>query len=443
MQPRILLLNPPVYDFSAYDFWLKPYGLLSVAGRLRGKAELRLFDFLDRFSPYLPPPEKKLRIDAWGRGEFHSRPAERPIEFSSIPRRYMRFGAPREAFRKFLQSEKSFDAVLIQTTMTYWYPGLREVIADLREISARTRIVLGGVYATLCPAHAQSLGADLVVDGLNLDPLWNFLQLEPDHAALPFWDDYTQLETGVQKLADGCPFKCTYCSVPQVYPRFQMRPLERSIAELRNLAHRGVKHIAFYDDALLYQPHRILIPYLKEVLRSGIRVNFHTPNAMNARFISKELAALMVEAGFKIVYLGFESSAYEWQKKTGGKVYSDELARAIENLVAAGADISHIHAYLIMAHPQNEQQNVEASMHYANSLGIRVMLAEFSPIPGTPDGELCRKWVDLDEPLFHNKTAFPYFSLGETEVNRIKQLCRALNARHGQPTARLPVAHTK
>jgi hypothetical protein len=25
MKPRILLINPPIYDFSAYDFWLKPY----------------------------------------------------------------------------------------------------------------------------------------------------------------------------------------------------------------------------------------------------------------------------------------------------------------------------------------------------------------------------------------------------------------------------------
>jgi hypothetical protein len=36
MKPRILLVNPPIYDFSAYDFWLKPYGMPRVAGFLRG-----------------------------------------------------------------------------------------------------------------------------------------------------------------------------------------------------------------------------------------------------------------------------------------------------------------------------------------------------------------------------------------------------------------------
>ena len=38
--------------FSAYDFWLKPYGLLRVAGFLRGQAPMRLFDYLDRYHPW-------------------------------------------------------------------------------------------------------------------------------------------------------------------------------------------------------------------------------------------------------------------------------------------------------------------------------------------------------------------------------------------------------
>ena len=67
MQPRILLLNPALYDFSAYDFWLKPFGLLSVGGQLRGRADFALFDYLDRLHPSLAG--MKLRGDEWGRGE--------------------------------------------------------------------------------------------------------------------------------------------------------------------------------------------------------------------------------------------------------------------------------------------------------------------------------------------------------------------------------------
>jgi hypothetical protein len=429
MKPRILLVNPPIYDFSAYDFWLKPYGLLRVAGFLREQADFELFDYLDRFDPRVPPG--RYRTDFCGRGAFYCEPAKKPNVFTDIPRQFRRFGIPRQEFQKFLNTHGPFDFALIQTGMTYWYPGVQEAIGDLRALSPHTKIILGGVYATICPSHARSLGADLVVEGLDLDPLWQSVLLTPNDHRLPFWDLYPRLKTGVLKLTDGCPFRCTYCSVPQVYPNFHSRALDRSLAELAFLVHCGVDHVVFYDDALLYRPEQILKPFLTEVRKRNLQVNFHTPNALNARFVTRDLARMMIEAGFKNLYLGFESNAYAWQKKTGGKVYSDELARAVEHLLAAGADARGLHAYLIVGHCSGDEQSVEESMYFANRLGIRVMLSEFSPIPRTPDGEKCRAWVDLDEPLWHNKTAFVIRSLGDTEINRLKTMAGRLNRRLG------------
>jgi hypothetical protein len=427
MKPRILLINPPVYDFSAYDFWLKPYGVLRTAGFLRGNADFALFDFLDRFDARVPPGN--YRSDNWGRGEFYSEICDKPAIFAPIRRNFRRFGLPPSAFQNFLADQAPFDVALVQTGMTYWYPGVAEVIRELRTFTPTTKIVLGGVYATLCPDHARNLGADLVVEGSDLAPLWRFLRLQPNDDGLPLWDLYSRLHTGVLKLADGCPFRCTYCSVPQVYPQFRARPLARSLAELEFLTHLGVEHVVFYDDALLYRPELIVKPFLKETLRKNIRVQFHTPNALNARFIDREMAELLVRSGFRNIYLGFESSAYSWQKKTGGKVYANELERTVLNLIRAGCDLRGVHAYLIVGHPNSEEQSIEDSMHLAHALGIRIMLSEFSPIPGTPDGEKCRRWIDLDEPLWHNKTAFTIHRLGAAEVERLKSLTAALNGR--------------
>lgn len=434
MGPRILLVQPPIYDYTAYDYWLKPFGLLRVAGWLRGQAELRLFDYLDRLRSSLDRPP---RSDSWGRGEFPSELVPAPEVLPRLPRRYRRFGLPRSLFRQFLAEQGPFDFALIQTVMTYWYPGVKEVLDDVHTFSPKTKTVLGGVYATLCPDHARSLGADLVVSGSRLDDLWRFLNAEPNLAELPFWDGYPRLEVGILKLAYGCPFRCTYCSVPQVEPTFTGYPLEKSLAEVEFLSQRGARHLAFYDDALLYRPGKILVPFLQGVLDLQLSVCFHTPNALNARFITPELAELMVKAGFRTFYLGFESSAYDWQRRTGGKVYSHELVRAVDSLLAAGAERNSITAYLIIGHPRADQQEVEGSMRFAHDLGIRLMLSEFSPIPGTPDGEACRRWIDLDEPLWHNKTAFTAHFLGMEEANRLKSLCRELN----QKVARTVSAH--
>ncbi len=426
MKPKILLVNPPIYDFAAYDFWLKPYGLLSVAGYMRDSVDVILFDYLDRLHPFVVK-QTVLESDLWGRGRFYREKIPRPSCLEAVPRYFRRFGLPRELFRDFITAQQQCDFILIQTMMTYWYPGVQEVIEDIRDAWPGTKIILGGNYVTLCDKHAQTLDADLIVPGTNLDPLFQFLGIAPDLNQPPFWQAYENIRTGVLKLTEGCPFKCTYCSVPKVYSKFKARPIEHSLNELELLYRLGAENIAFYDDALLFESEKNLIPFLDEVLNRNIKVNFHSPNALNARFLTSELAELMILTGFKTFYLGFESASLQWQRQTGSKVTSDELEQAVQHLLSAGADPQNITAYQILGHPQIDIQDLEASMRFTNSLGIRGMLADFSPIPGTPDGAYCRKWVDMDEPLFHNNTAFPVIMLGFDETNRLKDLQRKLN----------------
>ncbi|MBN2182120.1 MAG: radical SAM protein [Sedimentisphaerales bacterium] len=426
MKPRILLVNPPIYDFAAFDFWLKPYGMLSVAGKLRGRADFTLFDYLDRLNPF-SSRQKSLASDMWGRGRFYFEKIPNLKPLANIPRYFRRFGLPQGMFTDFLVSQKPFDFAFIQTTMTYWYPGIQEVIEDIHRLQPQAKIILGGNYATLCGSHAQTLGADLLIQGTNLEPLWKYLGISPDLSQPALWEAYDKSRTGILKLTDGCPFSCTYCSVPKVYGKFVPRLLENSLAEFELLRRLGVENVAFYDDALLFEPDKVLVPFLESLIKQDSRINLHSPNALNARFVTRELAELMVRAGFKTFYLGFESSSSQWQKRTGSKVFSEELAEAAEILIAAGTSPENITAYQILGHPHIDIQELEESMRFVHSLGIRGMLADFSPIPGTPDGDFCKKWVNMDEPLMHNKTAFTIIRVGFDESNRLKDLQRQLN----------------
>src|SRR6516162_2232144 len=105
---NLLLVNPPIYDFTAFDFWLRPYGLLRVGGYLR-TCDLAVFD-------HLVSRER----DAFGRGRFDQRVVTKPKALADVPRRFYRFGRPAEDFRQVLSSQE-FDVVLVQTVMTYWY----------------------------------------------------------------------------------------------------------------------------------------------------------------------------------------------------------------------------------------------------------------------------------------------------------------------------------
>ena len=101
-----------------------------------------------------------------GSGKFLKAVLDRPAAVASVPRRFGRYGLPLDRFDAALAAASRPDVVLVASGMTYWYPGVFEVIRRVRSRFGRVPVGLGGVYATLCTAHAQlHSGADLVVAG--------------------------------------------------------------------------------------------------------------------------------------------------------------------------------------------------------------------------------------------------------------------------------------
>ena len=426
MTPRILLVQPPVYDFTAYDYWLKPFGLLSVAGQLRGRAEMTLFDFLDRSHSQMDPAGV-LRKDRWGRGAYREVQLGVPNELRDIQRRFKRFGLPVETFRSFLRQREPFDVVLIQTGMTYWYLGVDEVLREIQERNPRTTTVLGGPYASLCMEHARARGADLVVEGSDLGSLWTLLGMEGGEEEPPLWEAYETIDTGVLRLIRGCPFRCTYCASHRLYPSVGVERWDRNLAALDKLIGLGCEQLVFYDDALLYKAQEVLIPFLEEAKPRLGSCRIHTPNAVHARWVTEEAAHSLVSASLGFVYLGLENVSPGWQESTGDKVSPEEFLSAVEAFRSAGLPASRITAYVLLGHPDDPGEGTEETLRFAHKAGIRSMLAEFSPIPGTPDGDRCGRWADMSEPLHHNKTAFVLRRLGKDKVNELKTLCRTNN----------------
>ncbi|MHC4906015.1 MAG: B12-binding domain-containing radical SAM protein, partial [Planctomycetota bacterium] len=84
MNPKILLVNPPIYDFAAYDFWLKPHGMLNAAGMLRPIADLYLFDTMDRLASQFDP-ENKIKTTEYSTGPYPFEIVPNPNPLEDIP----------------------------------------------------------------------------------------------------------------------------------------------------------------------------------------------------------------------------------------------------------------------------------------------------------------------------------------------------------------------
>jgi len=427
-KPKILLINPPIYDFAAYDFWIKPLGLLKIARILKNKRiPFLFFDFLDRFNPAFPKPPSSR--DPYGRGKFFSTLVQKPDILKDIPRRYRRYGVPLNIFHKKLKEFNKVDFALVTTGMTYWYKGVEEITTFLQRVYPETKIILGGIYATLLPEHAGSLeGVFKVITKNNLSSLLNSIGLGEDlEDAIPTWEVYPSLPYGVIKITEGCPYRCTYCAVQQLSSKFHPLSIEDAIHTLKFFKERGVKDIVFYDDALLFKKEEILIPFLEKTKSLNFPFRFHTPNALHARFIDKDTALLLKKSGFETIYLGFETINEERQLKTGGKVSRDFLENALSNLEKAGYRREEITVYVMMGLPGQPPSEVEESIKFVNKLGSRVMLSEFSPVPGTEEWKKSKEVFPFYDPLFENNTVFPMLHYKINTINHLKNLARKLN----------------
>lgn len=120
----ILLINPWIYDFAAYDFRVKPLGLLSIASVLRKNGyEIHLIDCLDRKNIKGKDSKELTRTPRrkYGAGHFFKTHIEKPSVLREIPRNYSRYGITPELFEQQLQKVPKPDVVLVTSMMTYWY----------------------------------------------------------------------------------------------------------------------------------------------------------------------------------------------------------------------------------------------------------------------------------------------------------------------------------
>lgn len=424
-KPNILLINPWIYDFTAYDFWLKPMGLLQIAAVLNSSipAHLTLIDCLDRRHPGLNGYAKNKKD---GRGPYHKEEVSKPTALLSIPRKYSRYGIPIPVFEEELKQIPKPDAVLISCTMTYWYPGVKLAIELLRKRFGRVPVILGGIYATLMPEHAaRETGADVICSGpgeskiipVLRDVLGNgackqTLQSYDKKVPKPSWQLLRDKNSLALLTSRGCPFSCTYCAGPKLYQEFKQYPPAQTAAQIKNLATRyKTRNFAFYDDALLLNKQQYIIPMLQELAAINLNLAFHTPNGLHTREIDDELALLFKKTGFKSLFLSQEGFDAGLLKRSSGKVSTYDLSNALDALENAGYRRSDINVYLLVGHPQQNFSITKANILQARRLGAVPRLAYYSPVPGTPDWEkiTSQGLIKNDsDPLLHNKLVFPY-----------------------------------
>jgi len=421
--PHVLLINPWIHDFAAYDFWAKPMGLLTLAGQLRANGiRLSYIDCLDRFHPRAAQSNPAAR---YGRGPYLKTRIARPIGLQDVPRRYSRYGIKPQWLQADLLNLDPPDLVLVTSLMTYWHPGVRETIEHIRYAFPQTPIVLGGIYARLCAEHARKhSGADHVAVEPAETILESMLQQFTGFAAnatvdpndldtypYPAFDLQTTINYIPLLTTRGCPFNCAYCASHFLEPRRLLRSPESVIEEIKYWHHRhGVRDFVLYDDAFLVEAGQHAIPILEGICRSGLDLRFHTPNALHIRGIDATTARLMQLAGFTTLRLGLETAEFDQRQDLDRKVSQGEFKRAADCLINAGFNKNQVGAYLLVGLPDQKISAVEHSIQTVIDCGLTPVPAYYTPIPHTAlwsKAVAASRYDIASDPIFTNNAVLP------------------------------------
>ncbi len=419
--PNILLINPWIHDFAAYDFWAKPIGLLYLCAILKENGyNVSYIDCLDRFHPKTLKNNSK----SDGRGAYHKTLIKKPDIFAEIPRNFCRYGIKKEWLKEDLLSVKKPDLILVTSFMTYWYSGVYETVSFIKEIFPDSPVILGGIYASLCKEHAAAhSGADAVLDGnfetRILDLVSEYTGSKTDGKNYKNIDAYPYpafyMQNGIDYIpiltARGCPYSCAYCASSYLYPKMTRKSPQSVIDEI-SFWHKkfNVKNFIFYDDALLIDSENHINIILEEIIKRDFKINFHTPNALHIREISLKTANLMYKAGFASIRLGLETVNFDKRNNIDKKVTEKEFNKGIEFLKAANFKKEQIGAYLLTGLPFQDLSDVEQSIVFVKKSGITPTLAYYTPIPNTAlwkDAVKSSRYDLENELLCTNNAVFP------------------------------------
>jgi radical SAM superfamily enzyme YgiQ (UPF0313 family) len=166
------------------------------------------------------------------------------------------------------------------------------------------------------------------------------------HAPVPRWDllQARHYVTMAVQYSRGCPFDCEFCDIIVMNGRVpRTKTPEQLIAELDALRLRGWKDMVFIvDDNFIGNKRntRALLHALIEWRqRTGAKMGFLTEASVNLAD-DPEMCSLMIQAGFKKVFVGIETPSAEALAECHKRQNTNrDLVDAVHTLQRAGFEV--------------------------------------------------------------------------------------------------------
>jgi radical SAM superfamily enzyme YgiQ (UPF0313 family) len=205
----------------------------------------------------------------------------------------------------------------------------------------------------------------------------------------PRWDliEFHDYATMSVQLSRGCPFNCEFCDIIVMYGRQpRVKTPVQMIAELDSLVDAGWNGPVFIvDDNFIGNKAKVKV-LLQELIawrkRRGVKFCFTTEASLNLADFP-DLMELMVQAGFKKVFVGIES-AEEDSLLECAKVQNTrrDMAASIKKIQNAGMEVM---GGFILGFDNDKHTVFEQQRRFIQETGVvTAMVGLLNALPRTP-----------------------------------------------------------
>lgn len=325
MRKKVLLINLPPLETNA-----PPLALATLKGAIKKHHDITCFDF----NLYV---NKKLNINEFS---IHESNNQKKFEDITI-----------ECFKN-----TNYDVIGI-SILSQWQERTAELVISILKEITKSKIVVGGPYFVY--SNQQNFNMDFYKDNVDayivgdgelsfkeyLDGNVDYSGINDykydinfDRNIIDFPDysdfnlsDYTELQVGQSK---GCVRKCSFCTIPAVWPKYVYKSGERMAEEIENLYNSYLinmesKKIHFVDSLingskklLLETSHNIINKFGKNHNKfwwGGQAI------ATSEKHIPRQAYKLAAQAGLKYLIVGVESGSEKVRWEMNKKFYDIDL----------------------------------------------------------------------------------------------------------------------
>ncbi len=224
----------------------------------------------------------------------------------------------------------------------------------------------------------------------------------------------------------GCPYRCTFCSQSIMPIKWRSRSPENVLEEWRHLVvDMGAQEIGVLDDSA-----NIRVKRLEQLAHLLIENKLnHVPwifvNGIRANLASKELLALLKQAGLKRVAFGVETGDPDILLSIDKKVDLDTIRQAFKNAKEVGLETI---GFFIIGLPGETRETMQRTIDFA--IELDPLIANFSmmtPYPGTKVYEIVKRQGrflinDWEDYVFFDQKA--RYELGDMTAELVEEMYR-------------------